>query len=697
MSIEKILVANRGEIACRVFRTTRRMGIVGVAVYSDADASARHVQLADEALHIGPSSANESYLNASAILDAASRCGADAIHPGYGFLSENADFAEACLDAGFIFIGPTPETIRSMAEKDGAKALMEAAGVPVIPGHDGKDQDPDVLRKAGDQLGYPLLIKAIAGGGGRGMRAVHAPGEFSAALEAARREARGAFGDDRMLLEKLLSPTRHIEVQLFGDRHGNLVHLFERDCSIQRRHQKVVEEAPAPGLSDELRSRLGAAAVKAGRAIGYRGAGTVEFLLDTGSGSERTADTDEPGSFYFMEMNTRLQVEHPVTEMVTGIDLVEWQIRIADGQPLPLAQDEIALRGHSVEVRVCAEDPAADFLPTAGPIDYLAEPETGDDPNLRVETGVRQGDEVSVYYDSMLAKLIVWGEDRSVALGKLRSALSRYHLAGVATNLSLLTRIAHHPGFEAGSVDNTFIEENEAALTTATIDNTTLLVLASLDSVLARVPRSEAAAAQMKDLHSPWNATDTWRLNSRIYDALHFVIAGDERGVEIRVDEHEASSERFTVRVAKQEFRVSARTVEWREFDAGRGAVHRFEASVVGRTIELVSVLHDAQLTLFIEGETFRLASKDMAAGFEDEVTGEGAVVTPMPGKIIEVLVCEGDVVENGQVMIILEAMKMEHSVRSGGAAIVESLNVAVGDQIADGGTLLVLGVSAHA
>jgi 3-methylcrotonyl-CoA carboxylase alpha subunit len=297
----------------------------------------------------------------------------------------------------------------------------------------------------------------------------------------------------------------------------------------------------------------------------------------------------------------------------------------------------------------------------------------------------------------MLAKLIVWGEDRSVALGKLRSALSRYHLAGVATNLSLLTRIAHHPGFEAGSVDNTFIEENEAALTAATIDNTTLLVLASLDSVLARVPRSEAAAAQMKDLHSPWNATDTWRLNSRIYDALGFVIAGDERGVEIRVDEHEASSERFTVRVAKQEFRVSARTVEWREFDAGRGAVHRFEASVVGRTIELVSVLHDAQLTLFIEGETFRLASKDMAAGFEDEVTGEGAVVTPMPGKIIEVLVCEGDVVENGQVMIILEAMKMEHSVRAGGAAIVESLNVAVGDQIADGGTLLVLGVSADA
>jgi 3-methylcrotonyl-CoA carboxylase alpha subunit len=692
VSIEKVLVANRGEIACRIFRTTRRMGIVGVAVYSDADASARHVAVADESLHIGPSPSSESYLNVPAILAAATRCGADAIHPGYGFLSENADFAAACLAAGFIFIGPTEDTIRKMAEKDLAKALMEAAGVRVIPGHAGENQAPGALRAAGDQLGYPLLIKAIAGGGGRGMRAVHRADDFAAALEAAKREARSAFGDDRMLLERLLSPTRHIEVQLFGDAHGNLVHLFERDCSIQRRHQKIVEEAPAPGLSEELRSRLGAAAVTAGRAIGYRGAGTVEFLLDTASDPARSAGSSESPSFYFMEMNTRLQVEHPVTEMVTGIDLVEWQIRVADGQPLPLRQDEIALRGHSIEVRVCAEDPAVDFLPTAGPIHYLAEPELGND--LRVETGVRQGDEVSVYYDSMLAKLVVWGEDRSVALGRLREALSQYQLAGVATNLSLLARIAHHPGFENGCVDNTFIEANAASLLGAGVTaDSTVLVLASLDSVLSRARRSDARAVRNKDRHSPWNATDTWRLNSKIHDVLHFVAGGEERTTEVRWEGSRGVGDGYSMRVSGEEILTAGRTLCWREFDSGRGVLHRFEATLAERTSVVVSVLYGAQLTLFFEGETFRLSAKDLASGNERVVTGEGVVVTPMPGKIIEVLVSEGDAVENGQPMIVLEAMKMEHSVRAGGDAIVESLNVAVGDQVDDGATLLVLAV----
>ena len=686
MSIKKVLVANRGEIACRIFQTTRRMGIVGVAVYSDADARARHVELADESLHLGPSPSSESYLNVQAILQAATRCGADAIHPGYGFLSENADFAAACLAAGFIFIGPDEDTIRKMAEKDGAKALMEAAGVAVIPGHAGNDQDPEALRAAGDQLGYPLLIKAIAGGGGRGMRAVSSASEFPEALEAAKREARGAFGDDRMLLERLLSPTRHIEVQLFGDAHGNLVHLFERDCSIQRRHQKIVEEAPAPGLSEGLRSRLGAAAVTAGRAIGYRGAGTVEFLLDTGTASKGSAEPP----FYFMEMNTRLQVEHPVTEMVTGIDLVEWQIRVADGQPLPLRQDEISRRGHSVEVRICAEDPAADFLPTAGPIHYLAAPELG--AALRVETGIRQGDEISVYYDSMLAKLVVWGEDRSVALSRLREALSQYHLAGVATNLSLLARIAHHPGFENGSVDTDFIEANEASLLqTSATDDATVLVLASLDSVLSRTCRSNASAARSKDHHSPWNATDTWRLNSKIHDVLHFVAGGEEWTTEVRFEGSSGVGDAYWMRVSGEEIRAAGRTICWQEFDSGRGVAHRFAATLAERTTAVVSVLYGAQLTLFFEGETFRLSAKDLASGNELAVTGEGVVLTPMPGKIIEVLVSEGDAVEAGQPMIVLEAMKMEHSVRAAGDAIVESLNVSVGDQVDDGATLLVL------
>lgn len=691
MSIEKVLVANRGEIACRIFRTLHQLGIVGVAVYSDADSQARHVQLADEALHIGPAPASESYLNIPALLEAAARSGADAIHPGYGFLSENADFAEACRDAGFIFIGPAPATIRSMAEKDGAKALMEAAGIRVIPGHAGKDQDPGALRAAGDQLGYPLIIKAIAGGGGRGMRAVHSSDEFPAALEAAKREARGAFGDDRMLLERLLSPTRHIEVQLFGDAHGNLVHLFERDCSIQRRHQKIVEEAPAPGLSDELRSQLGAAAVKAGRAIGYQGAGTVEFLLATGTDQAWSTGSGEPPPFYFMEMNTRLQVEHPVTEMVTGIDLVEWQIRVADGQPLPLGQEEIALRGHSVEVRICAEDPAADFLPTAGPIDYLAEPEPRE--SLRIETGIGQGDEISVHYDSMLAKLVVWGDDRSVAISRLREALSQYHLAGVATNLSLLSRIAHHPGFETGSFDNTFIEANQSALLDAgAISDTDVLVLASLDSVLSRARRSDASAARRKDPHSPWNATDSWRLNNKIHDVLHFVANGEERTSEVRGEGCPTDPGEYSVRVSGEEIRAMGQTLEWREFDSERGVVHRFEATFAGRSLELVSVVHGAQLTLFVEGETFRLSSKDFAGGFDEEITGEGVVHTPMPGKIIEVLVRVGDTVEKGQVMIILEAMKMEHSVRAQGGAIVERVDVGVGDQVGDGKTLLVLG-----
>lgn len=692
MSIKKVLVANRGEIACRIFQTTRRLGILGVAVYSDVDAHARHVELADEAYRIGPAPAGESYLDIQAILAAARESGADAIHPGYGFLSENADFAQACRDAGLVFVGPTPEAIRSMAEKDGAKALMEAAGVPVIPGCAGIDQDPRALHEAGDQLGYPLLIKAVAGGGGRGMRAVRSSEEFSTALDAARREARGAFGDDRMLLEKLLSPTRHIEVQVFGDRHGNVVHLFERDCSIQRRHQKILEEAPAAALSDALRESIGKAAVRAAEAIGYQGAGTVEFLLAPGSNSSDSSQTESP--FYFMEMNTRLQVEHPVTEMVTGIDLVEWQIRVADGEALPLRQAEIVLRGHSIEARICAEDPAAEFLPTAGRIDYLAEPEPRE--HLRVETGVRQGDEVTVYYDSMLAKLVVWGEDRAAAQSRLREVLAQYQLAGMATNLPLLCRIAHHPDFEAGSFDNTFIESNQAVLIgDAKAAEDMLPVLASLGAMLSRACRSQARAALRRDPHSPWNATDSWRLNGELHEVLHFIENGEEWTSEIRRTGDGVYAVRIAAAgVSRDEIRVSGRTLEWRELDPGRAVVHRFEARISGRGIALTSVLHGAQLTFFIEGETYRLSSRDLAGGFTEEAASAGAVLTPMPGQIIEVLVCEGDRVEKGQPLVVLEAMKMEHSVRAESCAIVETLNVALGDQVEEGSTLLVLAAS---
>src|SRR6266702_728471 len=443
----KILIANRGEIACRIIRTARRMGIATVAVYSEADAAALHVALADEARLIGPPPARESYLDIAAVIAAARDSGAAAVHPGYGFLSENAEFAEACAKAGLVFIGPSPEVIRAMGSKAAAKALMEAHGVPVVPGYHGAEQHEGRLVAEAGRIGFPVMIKASAGGGGRGMRIVAGVGEFAAALDGARREAVGAFGDDRMLIERYLAAPRHIEVQVFGDAHGNAVHLFERDCSIQRRHQKIIEEAPAPGLDPAQRAAIGNAALKAARAVGYVGAGTVEFIVPT--------DKKAGDAFYFMEMNTRIQVEHPVTEAVTGVDLVEWQLRIAAGEELPLRQEELALNGHAIEARLYAENPARDFLPSTGTLHALHLPE-GE--GVRVESGVRAGDSVSPFYDPMIAKLIAWGEDRETARARLRRALGDTALVGVATNLGFLTRVAADPDFAAGRVDTRFIE-----------------------------------------------------------------------------------------------------------------------------------------------------------------------------------------------------------------------------------------------
>ena len=498
----KILIANRGEIACRVIKTARRLGIATVAVYSDADANARHVAMADEAVHIGPSAARESYLVADKIVAAAKQTGAQAIHPGYGFLSENAGFAEACAKAGIVFIGPPPAAIRAMGSKSEAKVLMEKAGVPLVPGYHGADQSLKVLQQAADKIGYPVLIKASAGGGGKGMKVAASAAEFKDALESAQREAKNAFGDDRVLIEKYLTQPRHIEAQIFGDSHGNLIHLFERDCSIQRRHQKVIEEAPAPGLSPERRAAIGKAAVEAGRAVGYVGAGTVEFIA-------------EGENFYFMEMNTRLQVEHPVTEAITGLDLVEWQIKVARGEKLPKAQDQLAIRGHAMEVRLYAEDPARDFLPQTGALHHLKFPD-----EARVDSGIRAGDAVSIHYDPMIAKIITHGSDRSEAIARLRQALAATEVGGLATNLDFLQAILRQKDFAAGKVDTGFIERHRAELLPeAQPLPVNALALAAL-AVLRAGERDAAEATPAGDPYSPWTRLPGWRVNRDAWSDL---------------------------------------------------------------------------------------------------------------------------------------------------------------------------------
>ena len=527
---KRLLIANRGEIACRVIRTARQLGIRCIAVWSDADEDALHVEMADEAYRIGPAPARESYLDIGAILGAAERAGAGAVHPGYGFLSENADFAEACAARGIVFVGPPAAAIRAMGSKSEAKRLMDAAGVPLVPGYHGADQSPERLRREAEAIGWPVLLKASAGGGGRGMRAVERAEDFDAALAGAKREAAAAFGDDAMLIERYVAQSRHVEVQVFADRHGNFVHLFERDCSAQRRHQKVIEEAPAPGVGGELRAAMCEAAIAAARAIGYEGAGTVEFLLDRG------------GEFWFMEMNTRLQVEHPVTELVTGTDLVEWQLRVAGGEPLPLAQDEIAVHGHAIEARLYAEDPARGFLPSTGHLVHLHVPEgdAGSGPGreegradgatvgasgIRVDTGVRTGDTVSMYYDPMIAKVIAWGPDRDAAADRLAAALAATEVVGLSANAAFLHALVTHPRFRAADIHTRFIEERMEDLIPADADPPTEDDLAVAAWAIAA--RDDAAAGERPgvvdgagdgggdggDPWSPWNRRDHWRMN----------------------------------------------------------------------------------------------------------------------------------------------------------------------------------------
>jgi 3-methylcrotonyl-CoA carboxylase alpha subunit len=657
----KILIANRGEIACRIIRTARRLGIHTVAVYSDADAHASHVEMADEAVNIGPPPARDSYLRAEAILDAARRTGAEAIHPGYGFVSENAAFAEACADAGIVFIGPPASSIRAMGGKSEAKDLMEKAGVPLVAGYHGENQSPELLRAEAKRIGFPVLIKASAGGGGKGMRVVSNVEEFDDQLNGAKREAINAFGDDRVLIERYVTRPRHVEIQVFADTHGNCVYLFERDCSIQRRHQKVVEEAPAPNLDLHTRRRMGEAAVAAARAIGYVGAGTVEFLLD------------ENGSFFFMEMNTRLQVEHPVTEYITGQDLVEWQLRVAAGGSLPLNQDQLSIHGHAIEVRLYAEDPQKGFLPQTGRLEHLVFPPEG--AFVRVDTGVRSGDAISIHYDPMIAKLIVWADERPSAVRRLRTALSQTQVVGLTANTEFLLAIASHPAFLAADVDTRFIERHQTDLLPEPAPvGDDVLALAALGVLLDRSAKARARAAASGDPYSPWAGNDGWRLNDDAHDTLTLRDGGTDRPVHLIY-------RRGGYRLALPGGAVEAtgQLAEDGNLSVDLGGL-RTSATIIRR---------GADITVFHQGASHRLILIEPLAGADDAEAPGGKLIAPMPGRIIAMLVEPGAEVTKGQPLIVMEAMKMEHTIKAPAEGRIEKVRYAVGDQVEDGAELI--------
>ncbi len=658
---DTILIANRGEIACRVIRTARRLGIRTVAVYSEADTGARHVAMADTAYAIGPAPARDSYLNIARILDAARRSGAQAVHPGYGFLSENAEFAAACADAGLVFIGPPPDAIRAMGSKSAAKSLMQRAGVPLVPGYHGAEQDTAHLAREAGRIGYPVLIKASAGGGGKGMRVVEDAAGFHEALALAKGEARSSFGDDTVLVERYLTRPRHIEIQVFADTHGNVVSLFERDCSIQRRHQKVVEEAPAPSMDPARRASMGEAACAAARAIGYVGAGTVEFIVAADSG----ADLGLHGEFFFMEMNTRLQVEHPVTEMITGQDLVEWQLLVATGAPLPLAQDQLRIDGHAIEVRVYAEDPDRDFMPAVGTLLHLKPP--AETEHVRVDTGVRPGDAIGVHYDPMIAKLIVWDRDRPAAVRRLSRALSEYEVVGVQTNLGLLRRIAGHPAFGAAELDTGFIGRHGAALLPELAPApATVLAAAALDVLRRRAEATEASAARSHDPFSPWNLATAWRMNGDGYQDL-LLAEGD----------------------AVHAVRAHSRPDGSVRLDLPGGSVEALGATVDGVYRALPVIRDGDAMTVIVDGANHRLVLVDPLAPALADAAGGDRLLAPMPGRIVDVLVRPGDAVARGDVLLVLEAMKVQMRLTAPRAGVVEAVRAASGDLVDDGAELV--------
>jgi 3-methylcrotonyl-CoA carboxylase alpha subunit len=661
----KILIANRGEIACRVIATARRLGIATVAVYSEADAGARHTRLADEAWLIGPAPARQSYLVREKIIEVACRSGAQAIHPGYGFLSENADFAAACAAADVVFIGPPEAAIRAMGSKAESKALMERSGVPLVPGYHGEAQDLALLRKAARDIGYPVLIKASAGGGGKGMRIVESPKDIEAAIEGAKREALASFGDDRVLIEKYLTRPRHIEIQVFADTHGNTISLFERDCSIQRRHQKVLEEAPAPAMDPARRKTMGEAAVAAARAVGYVGAGTVEFIA-------------EGEAFYFMEMNTRLQVEHPVTEMITGLDLVEWQLRVAAGEPLPISADRLALRGHAIEARVYAEDPARDFLPSVGGLTHLRQPREVPG-RVRVDTGVTQGDQITPNYDPMIAKLIVWGEDRPAAVRQMAAALAEYEVVGVTTNLGLLRAIAAHPAYATGELDTGFIARHATNLMTAAPEtddsDAAIWAAAALTVVNDQRVAIKAAAEATGDPWSPWAEVDAWRMNGEGYQDLHFR-RGDSPTVTLRTRPLPDGSFRLDLPAGSMHAEMLAD-------DAGA----RLLLDGVVRRLQVVR--RGAELTVIIAGRNHVLIQEDPLAPPRTETAGDERVTAPIPGRIARVMAQPGDIVEKNAPLVVIEAMKMELTLRAPRDGKIAKVFRAVDEMVEEGAEIV--------
>lgn len=691
-SIEKILIANRGEIACRVIGTARRLGIKTVAVYSEADRNALHVNLADEAVYIGPAAARASYLNAEAILQAARRTGAQAVHPGYGFLSESAPFAELCEREGLKFIGPPASAIRDMGDKSASKRIMSGAGVPVVPGYHAAEQDPELLRSEAQRIGYPVLIKPTHGGGGKGMHIVSAPEEFMDSLHAAQREAAASFGNEAVLLEKYIARPRHIEVQIFGDRQGNAVHLYERDCSVQRRHQKIIEEAPAPNVSEELRHHLGEAAVSAARAVGYYSAGTVEFIMDTQS--------DE---FFFLEMNTRLQVEHPVTEMVIGQDLVEWQIRVANGEPLPLGQSQISCTGHAFEARIYAENIPKGFLPATGVLNHYCPPTVST--TVRVETGVREKDTVSMHYDPMIAKLVVWGENRNSALVKLKDCLSDFQVAGLPTNISFLQGLASHWAFASGQVETHFIQHFHGDLFNDELAKN------ELDS--AKFGGALAAACicmreQAKDgASSLWHASPAFRINSelkRVFELKWKSEMVDMEGVPVGILVAYKKDGAFFVEIEDGDFPgITVRGDDVTGIREGKLKLHvdglGMNASLAlysKDSIEHIHIWYGNHHHHFTQDMQITHQSEEGLMGqphkSSDAITSvKGAVISPMAGCIVKILVEEGKMIGKEQPVLVLEAMKMEHVVRAPRQGYVRQLQYGVGQQVFDNSILFVI------
>ncbi len=652
---EKILIANRGEIACRVIRTAKKLGIATVAVYSDADAQAQHVKLADEAVYIGESPAAQSYLQIERIIEAAKSTGAQAIHPGYGFLSENDQFALACQDNNIVFIGPPVDAILAMGLKATSKALMEKAGVPLTPGYHGTNQDADFLKQQADSIGYPVLIKASAGGGGKGMRLVERSEDFLSSLASCKSEARSSFGNEDVLIERYVVQPRHIEVQVFGDTHGNYVHLFERDCSVQRRHQKVLEEAPAPKMPEDKLEAMRQAAIDAARAVNYVGAGTVEFIVE------------QDGTAYFMEMNTRLQVEHPVTEMITGQDLVEWQLRVAFGEPLPKQQHELQIHGHALEARVYAEEPEKGFIPAIGQISYLHYPAQNE--AVRVDSGIVEGDEISTYYDPMIAKLIVWGKNREAALTQMHHALGQFHVDGLGNNIAFLDRLVLCDSFKNANLDTGLIQrEEEFLLKPATELNSTLVVSAAFIELLSRLAQNPSASNPV------WQTNAFWRLNLQSGQTIKLQCNDKTLNIQFAAQEHG-----FVAQYEGQTFELEGQLLD----------AHTLQFKLAGKQQKLAFSQTEHGITLFQNGQSYKFTYLKPVFNQDDEQGAENNLTAPMPGVITQVLVAANDKVKKDDVLMTLEAMKIEYSIRAPHDGIVASSYFQAGDQVKAGDELV--------